>query len=236
MLGDSRVGTDPNENKGITGLYNIGNTCYMNAVLQCLNNCVPFRKFVTKILPYKKLSEDSLSTDLSRSLTRLFQDLWKGHGAVSAKELLVNLCAIYANFRGYQQQDSQEFLRYLLDNLHENLKERIDNEDVSFITDIFRGKIQNTFTCLNCYHSESNTEDFYDLGVTIPQTKERPKFRKRTKQFLKGGDAMYYRKKSKTAWNKIKEIFSKGSGTLVSLYGCLLEFTQPERVNILSDL
>ncbi len=236
MRGGYQVGTEPKRNeRGISGLYNLGNTCYMNSVLQCLNNCYPFRKFIINILPNKKLPEDSLSTDLARSLSRVLSDLWRTSQTVNAKDFLVNLSAIHPSLRGFYQQDSQEFLRLLLDDLHEVLKERIQEEEVSFVTDIFRGKIQNTFTCHQCNKSESNSEDFYDLGLTIPNTKERPSFRKRTKQFLKGGDDTYYRKKAKTTWNKIKEVFSKGSGTVVTLYDCLLEFTQPEKIDLTSE-
>ena len=41
--------------RGLSGLRNIGNTCYMNATLQCLNACIPFsaymvnNKFIEKL-------------------------------------------------------------------------------------------------------------------------------------------------------------------------------------------
>ncbi|XP_008566605.1 PREDICTED: ubiquitin carboxyl-terminal hydrolase 33 [Galeopterus variegatus] len=72
--------------RGLTGLKNIGNTCYMNAALQALSN-------------------------------------WPG--SVVPTNLFQGIKTVNPTFRGYSQQDAQEFLRCLMDLLHEELKEQV---------------------------------------------------------------------------------------------------------------
>ncbi|XP_059514285.1 ubiquitin carboxyl-terminal hydrolase 20 isoform X3 [Myotis daubentonii] len=84
--GESESEDDDLKPRGLTGMKNLGNSCYMNAALQALSNCPSY------VVP----------TSLSHGIK------------------LVN-----PMFRGYAQQDTQEFLRCLMDQLHEELKEPV---------------------------------------------------------------------------------------------------------------
>ena len=110
---------------GRTGLKNLGNTCYMNAIIQSLASLHPlanyflqdkFRKDINKnnILGYKgQIAED---------FGLVIKGLWHG----SFKNLrpdrfkrVISQCK--AEFAGTKQQDAQELLLFLLDGLHEDL-------------------------------------------------------------------------------------------------------------------
>uniref|UniRef100_A0A674MQE8 Ubiquitin carboxyl-terminal hydrolase n=1 Tax=Takifugu rubripes TaxID=31033 RepID=A0A674MQE8_TAKRU len=106
----------------LTGLKNIGNTCYMNAALQALSNCPPLTQF---FLECGGMVRTDKKPALCKSYQKLVSDLWHKNRSsyVVPTNLFQGIKAINPMFRGYSQQDSQEFLRCLMDQLHEELKE-----------------------------------------------------------------------------------------------------------------
>nr|XP_020447251.1 ubiquitin carboxyl-terminal hydrolase 33 isoform X3 [Monopterus albus] len=108
--------------RGLTGLKNIGNTCYMNAALQALSNCPPLTQF---FIECGGLVRTDKKPALCKSYQKLVSDLWHKNrpSYVVPTNLFQGIKAINPMFRGYSQQDSQEFLRCLMDQLHEELKE-----------------------------------------------------------------------------------------------------------------
>ncbi|KAJ3013819.1 UNVERIFIED_CONTAM: Ubiquitin carboxyl-terminal hydrolase 21 [Siphonaria sp. JEL0065] len=100
-------------------------------------------------------------------------------------------------FAGYNQQDAQEFLRFMLDGLHEDLnrvvvRPRYTYKDVdvdklsdvdkarfawhryhasnsSFVFDLFGGQLQSTVTCHSCNHPSTTFDTFWDLSLPIPK-------------------------------------------------------------------
>ncbi|KAM4604818.1 ubiquitin carboxyl-terminal hydrolase 33 isoform 1-T1 [Polymixia lowei] len=117
--------------RGLTGLKNIGNTCYMNAALQALSNCPPLTQF---FLECGGLVRTDKKPALCKSYQKLVSDLWHKNrpSYVVPTNLFQGIKAINPMFRGYSQQDSQEFLRCLMDQLHEELKEpQLEPDDQS---------------------------------------------------------------------------------------------------------
>uniref|UniRef100_A0A0K0D1Q0 ubiquitinyl hydrolase 1 n=1 Tax=Angiostrongylus cantonensis TaxID=6313 RepID=A0A0K0D1Q0_ANGCA len=134
--------------KGLTGLYNLGNTCYFNASIQVLSNCPPFSDyfrdkvrlyFMRCILP---LTEDlrpyaTREPLVAHTMAQLIQKLWsdKREPAVFPKVLLARVRDSYPQFRGWIQQDAQELIRCLLELLHSELAQPVyDYEDYSVLT------------------------------------------------------------------------------------------------------
>ncbi|CAG9834253.1 unnamed protein product [Diabrotica balteata] len=111
---------------GLVGLQNIGNTCYMNAALQALSNTAPLTKFFLDCTEMVHLLSDGKKPGLSRTYQALMRDIWVkkvNHGYVSPSGILYGIRNVHAMFRGYQQHDTQEFLRNFMDQLHEELKQ-----------------------------------------------------------------------------------------------------------------
>ncbi|XP_077352699.1 ubiquitin carboxyl-terminal hydrolase 20 isoform X2 [Festucalex cinctus] len=108
--------------RGLTGMKNIGNSCYMNAALQALSNCPPLTQY---FLDCAGLVRTDKKPALSKSYQKLISELWhkKRPSYVVPTSLSHSIKLLNPMFRGYAQQDTQEFLRCLMDQLHEELKE-----------------------------------------------------------------------------------------------------------------
>uniref|UniRef100_A0AAQ5X276 Ubiquitin carboxyl-terminal hydrolase n=1 Tax=Amphiprion ocellaris TaxID=80972 RepID=A0AAQ5X276_AMPOC len=115
---------------GLTGMKNIGNSCYMNAALQALSNCPPLTQF---FLDCSGLVRTDKKPALCKSYQKLISELWhkKRPSYVVPTSLSHGIKLVNPMFRGYAQQDTQEFLRCLMDQLHEELKEPLTECNMS---------------------------------------------------------------------------------------------------------
>ncbi|GMF13129.1 unnamed protein product [Phytophthora lilii] len=117
------------------GLTNLGNTCFMNAVLQCLTATPLLQEyFYREKLRQKQLSSRTIRTSptqqVSKSLSEDFQELLAGiyqagAGAVDSPKILLNsFSALSPHMADGNQQDAQEFLVCLLGHLSNELKRK----------------------------------------------------------------------------------------------------------------
>lgn len=111
----------PVSGPGLVGLANLGQTCYMNCVLQCLAHIPPLKEaFIDdESRPKKHTSK------MTKSLAELFAELW-GPNKYSTTPLLFAKSFKQTNprFSLREQHDSHDFLAILLDNLNDDLKPR----------------------------------------------------------------------------------------------------------------
>uniref|UniRef100_A0A674JVC0 Ubiquitin carboxyl-terminal hydrolase n=1 Tax=Terrapene triunguis TaxID=2587831 RepID=A0A674JVC0_9SAUR len=121
--GESESEEDDLKPRGLTGMKNLGNSCYMNAALQALSNCPPLTQF---FLECGGLVRTDKKPALCKSYQKLVSEVWhKNPSYVVPSSLSHGIKLVNPMFRGYAQQDTQEFLRCLMDQLHEELKEPV---------------------------------------------------------------------------------------------------------------
>ncbi|CAD5234489.1 unnamed protein product [Bursaphelenchus xylophilus] len=111
---------------GVSGIFNMGNTCYMNSAVQALAHCPPLRDFFCVLSGGPKLSGSCPPTDaiVSVAFRDLMNRLWSptNSNAIRPTVFLFRIREKCAQFRGFSQQDAQEFIRCFLDVLHQELK------------------------------------------------------------------------------------------------------------------
>ncbi|CAF4848285.1 unnamed protein product, partial [Rotaria sp. Silwood1] len=167
------------------GLYNLGNTCYMNSALQCLAHAKPLTEFFLDGLTQDASDDDKyLDAEWNQfytigTVTGAYADLLRN---LYLPNKTMNYCHAFRpthireiigvqapRFATSDQQDAQEFMTFLLDEIHRELKEKNGNESNTIIEELFFGKIQSTITCLECKHEEKTTNPISFLPLPLVQ-------------------------------------------------------------------
>ncbi|XP_040200046.1 ubiquitin carboxyl-terminal hydrolase 44 isoform X2 [Rana temporaria] len=245
-LSDSPVKKKSTVTPGVTGLRNLGNTCYMNSILQILSHLHVFRECFlqldlnqtqellvaaangktrssSQILPatdFVKITQKHIKVErplvkrqssssglsggaskgrnmeliqpkpssthisLCHELHTLFQVMWSGKWAlVSPFAMLHSVWRLIPAFRGYAQQDAQEFLCELLDKVQQELEttrtgyptliastqRKLIKQVLNVVNTIFHGQLLSQVTCLACDNKSNTVEPFWDLSLEFPE-------------------------------------------------------------------
>ncbi|XP_050312618.1 ubiquitin carboxyl-terminal hydrolase 20 isoform X2 [Anthonomus grandis grandis] len=167
-VGESGDFTVDTSNKGLVGLQNIGNTCYMNAALQALSNTEPLTRYFIDCEKIVYMLSEGKKPGLSRTYQTLIRDMWvkkNPHTFVTPSGILYGIRNVHAMFRGYHQHDTQEFLRNFMDQLHEELKQpEVANLNEADTFSLAVEEPQNT--TLNYDSSEGEEYETCDSGVS----------------------------------------------------------------------
>ncbi|XP_022913948.2 ubiquitin carboxyl-terminal hydrolase 35 [Onthophagus taurus] len=160
---------------GKVGLNNLGNTCYMNSILQAL--------FMTKLFRNSVLLSSRDATPLFSKLQSLFALLQFSERCSLSPNDLLNL-ARPPGFQQGHQHDSSEFLGYLLDALHEQEKSTYSNtaqgdniqpgssdfqpSENTVVQRSFGGRAVTHSHCVVCGSHSERADSFRELQLSIP--------------------------------------------------------------------
>lgn len=134
------------------GLQNLGNTCYLNSLLQALYHADQFREQVVR-----SESTGRVVVELSRVFDSLTNCKRKSFAPSSF------LKVIPEQYRLGDQQDASEFAKHLLDTLERELRQ------AEFM---WRGRTVSSVTCEQCKTCTERLEPFVDLSVHFPMTEK----------------------------------------------------------------
>ena len=179
------------------GFVNLGNTCYMNSALQMIIRIDKFYGLFQSLdlgIGSSELSPEEIEE--IKILIEFFNKYYHSNEDILNPKEVKNLIGKRnKKFLGFNQEDSEEFINYLLDFMHEKLKKFGEKETSDFLK-IIETKINKSIKCkaIKCL-SISNTiekmniinlsltKETYDLDTCLQELLKREKLEDDTMYF-----------------------------------------------------
>ena len=183
---------------GLCGGKNLGNTCFMNSSIACISNCTELTYYFLSgdyIKDINKENKLGMGGKLAMSWGALLQQYWVEKTRVgNPAEFKKTLGDKVKMFRGFGQQDSNDFMNFFIDYLNEDLngttqkpyieldskKEDESDEECSkrfwesnltrndsVITDLFCGQYKSTIVCPDCGNINITFDPFNTLTLSL---------------------------------------------------------------------
>jgi ubiquitin C-terminal hydrolase len=117
------------KNNGLSGLANLGNTCYINSCIQILSHTYELNNFLEKETYTKKMN-NNYDSALLVEWDNLRKLLWKENTILSPNRFIKVIQKIASLkdreiFTGFSQNDVPEFLLFIIDCFHNSLSREI---------------------------------------------------------------------------------------------------------------
>ena len=162
------------KNKGLSGLANLGNTCFLNSTMQILSHTYELNDFLNKET-YKQRLNHKIDSLLLIEWDNLRKTLWENNNIIAPNKFVQIVQKIAYNknqetFTGYNQNDMPEFLIFVIDCFHNAISRHVSMTIAGEVKD-GRDKI-----ALKCFETikqmyEKDYSEFWSMfyGIQVSQ-------------------------------------------------------------------
>ena len=158
------------------GLYNLGNTCFLNSVLQCLTYTTPLAELALQKRHTRRARTEDMYTVFERHVARVLNKKGGGGmGSFSPSQIVSKLRGISRTFQVGRQEDAHEFLRTFVDSLQKaslRVGGKSDNDlsriaETTVVHQIFGGYVQSQVKCRKCNFSSTRFDACLDVSLEL---------------------------------------------------------------------
>ncbi|XP_019156214.1 PREDICTED: ubiquitin carboxyl-terminal hydrolase 21-like [Ipomoea nil] len=155
------------------GLANLGNTCFLNSVLQCFMHIVPLIQSIEACdhpSPCEACNEGFCVLCALKELMNI--SLASKGSTIRPKKIVNNLSYFSSTFQRFQQGDAHEFLQCFLERLesccnYPKLNGQVSPKHENVVKQTFGGHLISKLQCCNCGHRSDTYEPLVDLSLEI---------------------------------------------------------------------
>ncbi|KAF1540537.1 Ubiquitin carboxyl-terminal hydrolase 42, partial [Eudyptula albosignata] len=153
------------------GLHNLGNTCFLNSVLQCLTYTPPLANYLLSWEHSQSCHQQGFCM-MCIMEAHVNKVLHSSASAIQPWTVVNVLTRIGEHFQLGMQEDAHEFLHYTVDAMQRACLSGSSDLDISsqattIVHQIFGGFLRSRVTCLSCRAVSDSYEAFLDVPLDV---------------------------------------------------------------------